>query len=355
MTTTWPLEKPTNILVRMPNWLGDLVMATPILKDLRTAYPNASITAMCQTNVCALIKHDPHINEIFCFKKPNGWVHRRHHLDIIEPLRQGKYDLGVLLTNSFSSAWWLFRGRVQNRIGFSDHFRNLLLNQAVSYPENKETQHLVYTYKVLLKPLGIPVLESDPQLYLHNSELTAAKELLERCRIDTAKHTIIGINPGAAYGSAKCWLPDRFEAVSRRLLENPDHRILFFGDPGSAKLVDSICSHLPEQVINLAGKTSLRELMALIKLCSVFLNNDSGPMHIAAALKTPLVAIFGSTSDVKTGPFRHGTVIHKHADCSPCYKRVCPIDHRCMKRIEVEEVYQELMKKLEFREQTTSI
>lgn len=355
MTQVWPKEKPRKILVRMPNWLGDLVMATPVLKDLREAFPEAEITAMCQTKVCALIKYDPNIDEIFCFQKPSGWIHRRHHLEIIEPLRQSKYDLGVLLTNSLSSAWWLWRGHVRNRIGFKDHMRSFLLNKGVDYPANKETQHLVYTYKSLLEPLGIAQTGNKPCLYLHENELKAAKELLMKYGIDTEKHKVIGINPGAAYGSAKCWLPERFEAVTRKLIENPDHRVVFFGDPNGAKLVDEICHYLPEQVVNLAGKTSIRELMALIKLCSAFLTNDSGPMHIAAALKTPLVAIFGSTSDVKTGPFEHGKVIHKHVECSPCYKRECPIDHRCMTRIEEEEVYREIMNQLEKSEQATSV
>ena len=325
-------------------------MATPILKDLRAAFPKAEITALCQKKVCPLIQHDPHINEIFCFQKPSGWIHRRHHLEIIEPLRQGKYDLGLLLTNSFSSAWQLFRGHVKNRIGFKDHFRSLLLDKAVSYPPEKDSQHLVHTYKALLKPLGIEESNSMPELFLQEREVAEAKQLLERYNANPEKHQLIGINPGAAYGSAKCWLPENFVSATHKFLKSPNSRIIYFGDLNSAKLVDRICSKFPEQVINLAGKTSIRELMALIKLCSVFLTNDSGPMHIAAALKTPLVAIFGSTSEIKTGPYQHGKVIRKHIECSPCYKRICPIDHRCMTRIEVDEVYQEVMNQLESRE-----
>jgi heptosyltransferase-2 len=115
------------------------------------------------------------------------------------------------------------------------------------------------------------------------------------------------------------------------------------GDRNGAPLVNDICSGFPERVINLAGKTNLRELMALIQSCSIILTNDSGPMHIAAAFDIPLLALFGSTNDTTTGPYgKHAKVIHKHVECSPCYKRVCPIDFRCMKRIEVDEVYQEL-------------
>jgi heptosyltransferase-2 len=342
----WPKEAPKNIIVRMPNWLGDAVMATPIIADLHSYFPGATITAMCQANIAPLLTHDPNINEILSYKRPSGWIHRGKHLEIIENLRKGKYDLGMLLTNSWSSAWWFWRGRVQNRLGFAANLRSFLLNKAVSYPKNKETQHLVKTYKALLEPLGVPLSETPPKLYLSPKEIQEAQEMLKRLDIDLSKHTLIGINPGAAYGSAKCWPPDRFEALTKRLLEDSNVRIIYFGDNAGAPLVNNICNHFPEGVYNLAGKTTIRELMALINCCSAILTNDSGPMHIAAALQTPLLALFGSTNEVKTGPSPAGKVIHKHVECSPCYKRVCPIDFRCMKRIDVDEVYHELLQVL---------
>ena len=328
----------------MPNWLGDLVMATPVLADLRKALPEARLTAMCQSNVAPLLRHDPHLDEVYSYRKPSGWIHRQQHSDIIDQLRQGEYDMGVLLTNSFSSAWWYLRGHVKNRIGYKGHWRSWLLNKAVPYPDTIKTQHLVITYKMLLAPLGIPLSETAPMLYVSDEERQRAIELLSERGISPTQHTIVGINPGAAYGSAKCWLPERFRAVAERLLALPDTYILFFGDPAGASLVNDICKGLQDdRVLNLAGKTSLRELLALIQQCKVLLTNDSGPMHIASALGTPLVALFGSTSDVQTGPYAGGKVIHKHVECSPCYKRVCPIDFRCMKRIEVDEVYGELL------------
>ncbi|MBA3958094.1 MAG: lipopolysaccharide heptosyltransferase II [Parachlamydiaceae bacterium] len=334
---------PKKIIVRMPNWLGDLVMATPILKALREKWPDAHITAMCQSNVASLLENDPNINEVLKFKRVSGWIHHLHHGEVINALRYGHYDLGILLTNSFSSAWWFWRGKVKNRIGFAGNVRNLLLNKAVPFPEKIASQHLVITYKMLLEPLGIPVSDDSPTLYLSPAEQTAARELLMRQGIVKGKNVIVGINPGAAYGTAKCWLPDRFLEVTRRLIEDPSVYVLYFGDNAGLSVVNDICKDLPtERVINLAGKTSIRELLALIQVCDGFLTNDSGPMHIAAALKVPLVALFGSTSDVKTGPYGIGKVIHKHVECSPCYKRVCPIDFRCMKRIEVDEVYREL-------------
>jgi len=329
---------PKNIIVRMPNWIGDLVMATPVLNDLRAHFKDAKITAMCQSNIASVLKHNPNIDEIQSFIKPNGWIHRKAHLEIVDQLKFGKYDLGILLTNSFSSAWWFYWGNVKNRIGYQNNFRNFLLNYAVPLPNNVEKQHLVITYKMLLDPLGIPLSQTLPKLYVDQAESLAADNMLLQLDIDLKKNTIIGINPGAAYGSAKCWLPERFKALNERLLQDPNVYLIYFGDPAGLSLVNAICDGMGERVINLAGKTTIRTLMALIQKCSVFLTNDSGPMHIAYALQTKLLALFGSTSDVKTGPFGNSQIIHKHVKCSPCYKRKCPIDFKCMTSISVEEV-----------------
>jgi heptosyltransferase-2 len=341
------MKAPSNIIVRMPNWLGDLVMATPVLADLRTLWPTARITAMCQSNVAPLLKFDPNINEVFSYKRPSGWISHQQHWDIIDDLRRGEYDLGLLLTNSFSSAWWFWRGHVKNRIGFAGNVRSFMLNQAVPLPANIDVQHQVVTYKELLVPLGKEISTTAPKLYVTDDEQAAVAALLALHGAIVGKHVIVGINPGAAFGTAKCWLPERFHEVTQHLLKNPLVYVVYFGDPAGAPLVHEICKDLPERVINLAGKTSLRELLALIRSCSILLTNDSGPMHIASALNVPLLALFGSTSDVRTGPYgSHSKVIHKHVECSPCLKRVCPIDFRCMKRIAVEEVYRELQEML---------
>lgn len=340
------MESPKNIIVKMPNWLGDLVMATPVLADLRKRWPNARITAMCQTNVAALLQHDPNIDEVFSYKKPNGWIPHRPHWLIIDALRKGQYDMGILLTNSFSSAWWFLLGGVKNRIGYATNGRSLLLSKAVPLPKEIKKQHLVKTYKMLLNPLDIPLSNSDPKLYVTPEEQEAAENLLCGFGVVKGKNVLIGVNPGAAYGSAKCWPPERFRQLTEKLIKDPNAYVIYFGDPTGTPVVNEICKDFPSQVINMAGKTTLRELLALINGCTVFLTNDSGPMHIAAALKVPLVAIFGSTSEIKTGPYGSGLVIHKHVECSPCYKRVCPIDFRCMKRIESDEVYDALMKQL---------
>lgn len=337
-----PLDTKKKILVRMPNWVGDLVMATPILTDLRRRYPDDEITVMCHAKLASLLEHDSDVDKIFTFSLPSGWERRKSLRALVEKLRAGRYDVGILLTNSFSSAWWFWRAGIKQRIGFRGNWRTLLLTDPVSCPRNIESQHLVQTYKSLLTPLGMEPSSSAPRLHLLPTELDQARALLKRLGV-TPGMTVVGINPGAAFGSAKCWLPSRFAAVTRRLLEDPRIAVVFFGDASQVPLVKGICNEAGERALNLAGTTSLRQLAALIRLCDLLLTNDSGPMHLGAALGTPLVALFGSTNEVKTGPYGQGEhVIHKHVECSPCYLRTCPVDFRCMERITSDEVYQRL-------------
>ena len=322
-----------NIIVRMPNWIGDLVMATPVLADVRKNFPQASITAMCRRPICALLEKDGAIDELFCFSKPvSGFVRREEERDIVETLKEGKFDVGILLTNSFSSAWWFWQGGVKRRIGFSGHGRSLLLTDRPKRGQG----HQVEVYKRVLEPLGIGVSETAPRLFVSEQEMGEARELLRQRGYTGGK--LVGINPGAAYGSAKCWPEERFREVALRLI-GEGMTVVFFGDGATAELVKRIYIGLPNGAINLAGATNLRELMCLIRLCDVLVTNDSGPMHIGAAFGVPLVALFGSTDDLVTGPYGQAeAVIHKRPSCSPCFKRVCPIDFRCMKGIGVEEV-----------------
>ncbi len=331
--------QPENIIVRMPNWVGDVVMATPVLSDLRTAFPKARITAMCRSPMGELLQASPEIDEIFSFSKTSRLVRRDEKKNILDKLKKGHYDLGLILPNTFSSAWWFWQGGVTYRIGYSCCGRGMLLTHPLPKPLDVQKQHLVATYKELLAPLGIKPSETLPKLYLRQEEVDQIKILLSQHGV-RAHHRIVGINPGAAYGSAKCWLPERFREVTTRLLQDKDIIIVYFGDLVTANLVKEICQGLSPRVINMAGLTSLRELASLISVCHVLLTNDSGPMHIAGAFKTPVVALFGSTNSIVTGPWGNGKVIQKHVACSPCYRRTCPIDFRCMKGIEVDEVVQ---------------
>lgn len=334
-------EAPSNLIVRMPNWLGDLVMATPVLQDLRHHWPKAKITALCQ-GLGSVLEKDPHVDEVVHLKKSKGLLFSSFETDPRDCLKDNRYDLGILLTHSFSSAWLFYRSQISHSLGYATHARSFLLDHAVPFVLENDSQHLVITYKKLLVPLGIPVSSSSPALYLSREEQQQAQERLKKEEIFSDEF-VLGINPGAAYGSAKCWLPERFRELVLRLLEQyPRLKIVFFGDRQGVSLVEQICRGLPKNVVNLAGQTTLREMMALVQRCHLFLTNDSGPMHVASALNVPLIALFGSTSDKATGPYRGGTVIHKRVACSPCYRRECPIDFRCMTQITVNEVFNQL-------------
>ena len=165
------------IIVRMPNWIGDLVMATPVLTDLRKAFPDTEITAMCRAPLCDLLKQDARIDELFCFSRlDSGFSRRQEQRDIIGKLRAGNYDLGILLTNSFSSAWWFWQGNVRRRLGYRGRFRSALLTEGVAMPQEKS--HQVLFYQFLLKPLGITPSQSAPKLYVSDPEIAEAKEIL---------------------------------------------------------------------------------------------------------------------------------------------------------------------------------
>lgn len=332
--------EPKNIIIRLPNWVGDLVMATPILSDVRKKFPNAFITAMCKSPLCTLLEKDKSIDELFCFVKPsNEFIRRRDLSNIVEKIKKGNYDLGILLTNSFSSAWWFFLGNVKARLGYKAYFRTPLLNLGMPFPKDKDKQHLVVTYKMLLQPLGIEVSDTAPRLFLSDEETKAEQTLLLQRGYKKGK-ILIGINAFSSYGPAKCWPKENFQKLTKMLLEKEDVFVLFFGDSSVTPLAKEICYNLPDRAINLVGATNLRELAALIKQCNLLITNDSGPMHIAAALSVPLLAIFGSSCETVTGPYNYGSenIINKRLSCAPCFKRKCA-DYLCLRSITPEEVF----------------
>ena len=283
-------------------------MATPVIEMMREKYQEAHISVLLPKALAPLLEKDPHLNAVIGFTS---------YRSLYEMMRRERYDLGILLTNSFSSAFLMCLARVKKRIGYLGDGRRLFLTKAVKRPLKK--QHLVKTYQELLGGDGSLL----PTLYPDEVDKKGSRR-------------VIGIHAGAAYGPAKCWPAERFRALAEALKEN--YTVLFFGDAASRDAIEEMTKNLGPSVINLAGKTSIRQLMSVMKTCDVCVTNDSGPMHMADALGVPLVALFGSTDPRITGPYRSKDVIWKQVSCSPCFKRVCPIDFRCMTSISVEEV-----------------
>ena len=335
-----------NIIVQMPNWIGDIVMAIPLLRNLREYYPSAKIIAMCRDPQSDLLKEMPYIDEIFSYRKPKGVLDLKGHDQIIQKLRKFEFHIGILLTNSLSSAFWFFHGGVKRRIGFNIGIRNFYLTDDLEKPKDKRSIHQMHEYLMLLQPLSISAANKLPKLFTSKEEKQEAKSFCQKLGLDEQK-TLIGINPGAAYGSAKCWLLEYYqELITTLLAERKDVAILLFGSADQRQSLEELVLLNPDRVKNSAGLTSIRMMVALMTQVRILVTGDSGPMHVADALKTPVIALFGSTDPNRSAPACGGEILYKKVSCSPCFRRECPIDFPCMTSITPKEVLSRVLTKI---------
>lgn len=359
-------QPPKRILVRGVNWLGDAVMTTPALIRLREKFPDAHITLLTPEKLRDLYLHHPAVNETIGISAGEGLP------TVSGKLRAGNFDLALIFPNSPRSALEAYFARIPRRIGYARPWRNMFLTHTVSSrveytPMRKRTPaeiqrliaqpgaapasqdppapaHHVHEYLHLVGALGANPEPVPPALYTHPNEVLGMDwSLLQSAVTDH----MIGLNPGAEYGPAKRWPIERFAEVANELYRQISCQFLIFGGASDVPVAEQLLALMPVpvsngHVVSLAGKTNLRDLMAGLKLCDVLLTNDTGPMHLAAALSTPVVVPFGSTSPELTGPGLLGDPRHRllksDAPCSPCFLRECPIDFRCMKGIRVERV-----------------
>ena len=354
--------QPRRILVRGVNWLGDAVMTTPALLRLREKFPSAHLALLCPEKLKELWQQHPALNEVIPFTA------KESIFAIGQKLHSGNFDLALVLPNSPRSALEVFLARIPRRIGYSRPWRNSFLTQAVASrsqavkmrkrtaaeirqlisgtpnitPQIPHSAHQSHEYLHLVAALGADPIPLAPQLAVSTVEMDAVKN---KFGLDRITQPVFGLNPGAEYGPAKRWPVEQFIATAQAIQQQTNCAWILLGGKNDVEFTNPIHSALgaPRSAIyNLAGKTSLRELMVLLKLCRVLLTNDTGPMHVAAALGTPVVVPFGSTSPELTGPGLPGDSRHKliksDAPCSPCFLRECPIDFRCMNGITVERV-----------------
>ncbi len=334
------------ILVRGTNWIGDAVLTTPALAALRAGFPKARISLLAKPVIGELLQSHPAVDEIILYRDPGPHAGLGGKFSLARQLSRGHYDLAILLQNAFEAAAITALAGILNRYGYATDGRSFLLTHRVPLTPKIRRKHQVEYYLELLRPLGIQVEPAAPTLRTTPGEDAAAVEHLRAFGVKPDQ-VVIGLNPGSVYGSAKRWLPDRFAQVADRLAAEHEACVLIFGGKGEEELGTTIASMMTAPTIVLSGRTSVRQLMALIKQCSLFITNDTGPMHIAAAFGVPLVAIFGPTDPVTTSPFGKGhELIRKPVECSPCLLRECPIDHRCMQRIRTDEVYAAAVRQL---------
>ena len=329
-----------NILVRAVNWIGDAVMTTPALMAVRETYPKARITLLANPLVGQLLQGHPAIDRVLIFDRKGADHGLAGRLRLARRLAAEQFDLAVILPNSFDSALIPWLARIPQRWGKASDGRSLLLTQRFHDMPVHATEHETGYYLRLLADFNIHGSVATPCLATSVEEDLAAVELLASHGIGSGD-VLLGINAGASFGSAKRWYPERFGEVAKQLAVAWSARIILFGGPDETGIVAEIERTLQGNCLDMAGKTSVRQLMALIKRCNFFITNDSGPMHIAAAFGVPLVAIFGPTDHRGTAPCSDTAVIIRQAiDCAPCKLRVCPTDHRCMTAVTVEDVVQ---------------
>lgn len=337
---TKPLDnsKIRSILVRVTNWIGDAVMNTPALSAIRETFPEARITVLATPQVVELFAPHDWVDEVLLYEKKGRHAGIRGKLRLAAELRSRRFDLAILLQGAFDAALITSLAGIPRRMGNKSDGRGMLLTHGFPHRRLGDRLHHVDNYLEMLKYFGIEASQKRQLLCVTQAEERAAAATLQRAGIAPGDF-VIGVNPGAAYGSAKRWYPERFAVVAATLAQKWQAKILVLGGPSEAAIAGDIEAALPGGCLNMAGKTTVRELMALIKSCSFFISNDSGPMHIAAAFQVPLVAIFGSTDHKTTYPFSENSiVVRKEMECAPCLKRECPTDHRCMLAVSAEDV-----------------
>jgi heptosyltransferase-2 len=336
MSATAPA--PRALLVRAPNWIGDAVMATPTLAALRAGLPGVRITVLAQSAVAEALVGHPAIDEVVIDEHRGAHAGWRGRLRLASEIRGRGFDAVLLLTNSFGSALVAALARVPVRLGYRTDGRGPLLTIARTRPP-KPMPHMTVYYLGLVAAWG---LVGDPKavlLAVTAAERDAARRRLAEWGIGSDDR-VVGISPGAAYGSAKCWPPDRFSSVAARLVHD-GAAVVALGAASERGLGETVVAGLGRRAVNAAGLTTVREAMALMTCCRHLVTNDSGPMHLAAALGVPVTAVFGPTDPGATSPVGERVVILQRAvDCAPCRYRDCPIDHRCMTAVSVDEVYQ---------------
>ena len=331
------------ILIRSTNWVGDTVMMIPSLVAIKKAFPHAQITVLATPWVIPLLENHPAVDRTMIMEKSKGLLRSFKELArIISLLRGERFDLAVLFQNAFEAAFLAYIGRVRYIVGYDTDRRGFFLTHKVKRDRDILSAHQIEYFIGLIEAMGWQVEEREPILYVNDEDVKSTSLMLSSMGIEDNLF-VVGINPGAVYGSAKRWPEDRFAVIGDWAAKRWDARVVIFGSFSEREIAANVSNLMHTNPANLCGQTTLGQAMALIKRCNLFVTNDSGLMHIAAAFNIPIVAIFGPTDHVVTSPVsRDARVVRHSVDCSPCLKEVCPFDHKCMLSIEPEEVWAEL-------------
>jgi len=323
-------------VIRSPNWIGDGIMSLPAIRAYKSLFPDERLAVLAKGYLADIYLNIPGIDEVIPI--PDRWS-LRSYFSRLRELRKKRFSRGILFTNSFSSALFFRLAGVPRLAGYGRDLRGWLLHDPVPGP-GRYTHHQYYYLGIVGHLAATKISAASPAALV----VTAAeREWADRWLAEQGIRPgtpLLAVAPAAAYGSAKAWPPARFREVIRRWGEgHPGAAVLLLGAAGEKPGVAAIADSLPGRVFNLAGSLSLRRSISVLSRCRLFIGNDSGLMHIAAALGVPLVAVFGPTEPGRTAPLADRfRLLHRGADCVPCRRRRCPTDHRCMTAIGADDV-----------------
>ncbi len=337
------VEPPNRILVRAANWLGDVVMATPAFRALREGFPDAHITLHLKEANIPLLQGSPWFDELLplrSYHKGFGAM-----LQEARSLRAGDYDLGLCFPDSFGAALLMRMAGVKHIVGYKRYWRSPLLHCAVAPPGKKDDPFMVarelhelgLVTQVGCEPVGTGG-GTKLELFTSSEEVLEAGRALKNHQVDSSR-PIVAIAPGASFGPSKIWPLSSFAAVGDELAA-AGAMVLVLGAPSEKDLANEVCEIMQEPAVNLAGEVSLGATKALLERARLLICNDAGARHIAVAFGVPCVVPMGPTSLEKTNLNLEcvSVLTADDVECRPCYKRVCPIDHRCMTRITPQQV-----------------
>jgi heptosyltransferase-2 len=324
------------VLVKAPNWLGDIVMALPVFEYLRAAMPGVRLGVLVKAPLGDALRACAHVDEVIEYSHRRGL---RGALDVMRTVRRVRrryFHAAVVLPNWLSSVLWMVLARIPLRVGALGQWRRWLLTHPVA--RRPKAMHQGDYYVEVAAQLAYAQPPRAPHLLVPESDAAWSERFLRERGLNSGT-PIVGLNPGAAYGPAKRWLPERFAEVGRRLRDECGAEVLVFGSSADADVVGAVVERIGRGAHDLAGQTRLGELAALMARCDVVVTNDTGPMHLAGALGTRVLAVFGSTSPARSSPSGAVTVIQQQSDCPPCFRRACPTDFRCMTSITADAVF----------------
>jgi heptosyltransferase-2 len=325
------------ILIRATNWVGDAIMVLPSLRAVRKRFPDAEIAIVTRPYVADIYRDQEMCNQIIPYDPKSMHAGFSGREQLAAELRTQKFDVALLLQNAFDAAWLAWRAKIPERIGYARDGRSFLLTKAVTLPRPGEIPaHEKFYYLELLRRAGwLDAVQDQTFIELHVPEekRRSADEFLRNSGARSGALRL-AIGAGASYGSAKCWPPSRFADVANRLQSEADADIILFGTAAETSVSTAISAEMLRRPIDLTGKTAIVDLPALLSQCHLFIGNDSGAMHVAAAVGLPVVAVFGPTDPGGTSPVTpRCSIVQQKPYCSPCFLRRCPTDHRCMTAI----------------------